>query len=208
MLMAQTAASVPCIRMGWADSSLQLGRDWLHISHNRIELRHLKQVCDAVDALCKWNQELVSRSDNDDGENVEDDGDEVKQDEILAYHKILVNYIRRRNHVPVNMSRGFTKLVHKVSALCWSWGLDTIGLASLLDFMDSTVSLCTDMGTELGAVSFQLTSVKNVLPPWQVEAMMPIISPEDDAAEVAVLFDPLRSVPLPPPLKPPALLLA
>ena len=52
ILAAQSMAMTPMVRIGWADSSLQKSRDWLHASCDEIPLAHVTEVFLAGRSLC------------------------------------------------------------------------------------------------------------------------------------------------------------
>ena len=54
--------------------------------------------------------------------------------------------------VPVALGHGLGKLEHKVAALLYSWHWE-VGLEHLGSFLDSIISMTTDMGTEVGAAN-------------------------------------------------------
>ena len=103
-----------------------------------------------------------------------------------AWHERLsfVNsHVTRHHHIPVALGSGAAKLTDEIACLLWSWKADCNDLIGLVDMFGSYVSFCTDMGTEIGAQSYRLQRVRDLLPVWMVHALQPIEGP-DDAQEV------------------------
>ena len=89
-------------------------------------------VCDPVDALCVWKQAQQRRlarmqCDDDDDDDCEASGVDDQDDDaaILEHHNNFAYFTARRNHIPVNLAHGNTKLHHKVAALYWAWSLES-----------------------------------------------------------------------------------
>ena len=144
-------SSAGAVRYGWADSSTVAGSDWLVSKHQCIELAGIAAAAEAWRGLVRMR--LI--------------GDiHVDVSERKRLSRALWKEVRLYTQVPQTMGAGTTTVEHKVSALAFAFFLEVKGLAGLREFLDSVISFTTDMGTELGAASFRLPSLKSLLPQW------------------------------------------
>lgn len=163
-------------RFGWADSSEKGGYDLLLSAHDEIRRCDLVRVYRAVNVLCRQVK-------------AQEQGEEIDEDIFSSNFSILFDGISRRNDIPVALGKGCTKLVHKCSALVHKWWFLTGSEATLLQYRQSYMSFCTDLGTEVSTGDFRVDSIRSLLPPWaRPEAGGPL---EADVAmdEEPPLFD-------------------
>lgn len=165
MLSRREGVSEPAVRYGWADSSTGAQGDWLICKHQVV------LSCD-IESACRASQELVSE--------LRLDGAGRRR----TLSRELFDVVRILTQPPMSMASGVTSLQHKVSVLAYAFYLETGSLKDLAGFLDSFVSFTTDMGTELGAASFLLTDIKDLLPDWLRNPWMNV---DVDAGEHQVL---------------------
>ena len=138
-------------RFGWADSSLQCGRDWLLGKTNSVGEEECELVVSAARRLARSAERL---------------DDEMCPEDTAAANAALETMPTERVHTPVAMGLRMTTLAHKVAALAWSFWLETGTLCGLLKFLASYVSFTTDLGTEVGISKFTFDDVWQLLPWW------------------------------------------
>ena len=158
------------VRFGWADSTLQLTRDWLLSAHDSILEADLVRAAEAADGLiaARFRREEWQRG----GADAGSDDEIAAESQCDEYHDILLFALRRHDHIPVALGRGATKLADKVAALLHSWCFETENRQDLDDFLSSFHSFTTDMGTEMGVSSFRFhrVDIADILPDWMHKA--------------------------------------
>ena len=135
-----------CIRVGWADSSPQGGKDWLIVAFDEIESSKVVEVAAASNRLALL-------------------GDSLADDEAVRLSKVVVSSMQHHTLPPTHVPNLKSDLSSKISLAThqflaeFGWGLLPTILASFKCF-------CTDMGTELGMVSFAGFRLKDHIPWW------------------------------------------
>ena len=137
------------MRCGWADSTLQLTRDWLLSAHDSILEADLVRTAEAADGLiaARLRREEWQRGG---GGDAGSDGEIVADSQCAEYHDTLLFALHRHDHLPAAVGRGATKLADKVATLSHSWSFETDDRQDLDDLLSSFHSFTTDMGTEIG----------------------------------------------------------
>ena len=143
------------VRFGGADSSPQLGSNWLLSSCFYIEKNKLIDVFHSVQRMildCHKRTELK---------------DFWEQDDVsMADHKVLCMGLRKEHHIPVAMGNAAESTGNKCAALLHKWALCVRSMSALGKYRDSFMSFCSDMGTELGIGEFRVDSVESLMPSW------------------------------------------
>ena len=150
-----------------ADSSPQGDRDWLVSVSRRIDADKLVAVSSAVGLLVADARRLALQADG----GGSDDEPELLAPPLdrAALFRVLVDAIQSRTCVPAALGLNKANLEDKVSALFYSIWLET-GSERIQTFLDSVVSVTTDLGVESGISEFNALSVQSLLPEWVTRA--------------------------------------
>eukprot|EP00435_Cladocopium_sp_Y103_P050317 s774_g15.t1 len=143
------------VRFGGADSSPQLGSNWLLSSCYYIEKGKLIETFHSVQRMIRDCQSRAAVG----GKWEQDDGS-VKD------HKQLCMCLRKEHHIPVAMGNAAESTGNKCAALLHKWCLCVQRLSTLQKYRDSFMSFCSDMGTELGIGEFRVDNVESLMPSW------------------------------------------
>ena len=167
-----TVSAGPVIRFSWADSSPQVGRDWLIIKE-RIPLDAL------IHTTCACN-ELVRA------------GAALTRDERSGFNMVLAQNVRERVLPPVAMGSGKTGIEHKVAAMLHALALESADSRTLDGALNSIVSFTTDLGTEAKISDFTVLAKEELMPPWMASGML---QPDGLDAEVEPVEGPTFLMP-------------
>lgn len=143
------------VRFGGADSSPQLGSNWLLSSCYYIEKTQIIDTFHSIQRMIldcqnraalkgKWEQDDVSVKD----------------------HNQLCMRLRKEHHIPVAMGNAAESTGNKCAALLHKWCLCVRQISTLQKYRDSFMSFCSDMGTELGIGEFRVDNVESLMPSW------------------------------------------
>ena len=151
----------------FADSSPQGDRDWLVSVSSHIDADKLVAVSSAVGLLVADARRLALQADG----GGSDDEPELLAPPLdrAALFRVLVDVIQSRTCVPAALGLNKANLEDKVSALFYSIWLET-GSERIQTFLDSVVSVTTDLGVESGISEFNALSVQSLLPEWVTRA--------------------------------------
>ena len=192
----RTAA--PAARYIFADSSPNAGRDFLIVKYRVWPEVSMDACIDAILQLLHSRSDSrnsllpVPDSDEDDQAHihVQDLGSHMDEDDGLpelarrpaavadrpSLFKVLKSSYIEYQCVPVNIALGFSSTQDKAAALAHAVFMEC-GWDSLDAWVNSTVSITTDMGTELGISSFA-GNVHQLLPRWLRASRL--LGPDDD----------------------------
>eukprot|EP00971_Amphidinium_carterae_P352764 6492726-Amphidinium_carterae.1 len=138
------------VRVGWADSSPQLGADWLLMLSQHVPEDKVVSVFHASLALARRN----------------DSGHAMDEDTMDEHEETLRTSITMSAHIPVGLGSGETSLAHKASALVHAHMLECPDLVATETMLGSYYAYCTDMGVEMGLSSFCSQSLSACLPKY------------------------------------------
>ena len=167
------AEGVPMQRYLWMDSSPQIGRNWLWVQE------HVLPQAKAVHLMYQvW--ELIAHMSAVEPDQLRD-YDVVSPPHIRALCKSVMLNLRHHVHTPVALGSGMAKEVHEAAAVAHVCSLAAGGgMQGLKTYLSEVRATCTDMGTELGLSSLQV-SADILLPPW-LRRCRPMAA--DDAEEL------------------------
>ena len=161
----------------FADASEQGGRDWLIAKIQFVADSDLINMLEAMFALTADAERHHDTHglEDDDGHshamNSSDDDPHEAEPELqpevdrVRLNHLLSDCIQEHQCVPAEIGLGRASLEDKAAALAFAWFLET-GFEHLPGILHSTVSLCTDMGTERGLADFAKVNLRSLLPPW------------------------------------------
>ena len=147
----------------------------------------LKEVMNAV-------QQLGASARHPNGDPSDEEGDDSDVDcpilpprassvDRAALFELLARNYMEYQCIPVGLALGHSSVVDKSSALAYAAFVEA-GADGMENFMDSVLSVTTDMGVEMGMSSLNVASVGSLLPKWlQASQMMQ----EDDAGLLLLL---------------------
>ena len=145
----------------WTDSSPQKNFDWVWSEYVEVEERDVWPVFDATVKLAKSVLDFM--------EGNRDDLDRLFENDVpdgwSAWHTQLES-VSHHICIPTAVSSGQRDLVHKVSALMHSFGMESKSLEGLRVFLSSVRSFTSDMGTELSMPDFRCESIAGLAPEW------------------------------------------
>ncbi len=152
-------------RYGLADSSPAWGLDWLWNQHWCIEggrglINSFRDATCFISALNAW-QERETRRGEVDRHDVEGTPPELRES-----MRRLCKCVAVRTHTPVVIASGFSSVTHKLAATLQAFSLGRPELGRLSAFLDTFVSLTTDMGCEFGFSDYRALRLRDMLPPW------------------------------------------
>jgi hypothetical protein len=176
----------PTLRYMWADSSPTKRADYLWFEHHALSGESILSSLDIVRTMhLEEYQEALKAGFIPDAMR-----------ELLARLRLsVVHHI----HTPCAMGHGKTDIAHKSAAMVHALALTCPSIHQIATFLNSIVSVCTDMGTELGLATFQ-GRLEELLPrgfafqPMEVDDVAFQI--EAQVAEQAVFFLP-QAIPVP-----------
>ncbi len=167
------------LRFGWADSSTVAQSDWF-ISKHQVVAR-----ADCLEAA-RASQELAR--------NLHEGLPDIEHRRALS--RRVFDAVRILTHVPQNLGLGATGLEQKVAALLYCFYLEVGSFGLLSEFLNSFVSFTTDMGTEMGAASFLVKDIRQLLPAWLRDpCFVNDVAGEEDAAPLGHAGDPIPFMP-------------
>ncbi|MFM7977884.1 MAG: hypothetical protein ACKPKO_01100, partial [Candidatus Fonsibacter sp.] len=159
-----------------ADSSPQGNRDWLVTVARCIDDDKLVAVSTVVarlvaDARRAALQAAVIES---------DDEPELQMPPLdrASLFQVVAEAVQFRTCVPAALGLNKASLEDKAAALFYSLLLET-GIERVQTFLDSVVSVTTDMGVESGISEFNALSVQSLLPEWVTSAAIELDGEQD-----------------------------
>ena len=169
MLFRRRTFRAQAARFILADSSPQAGHDWLICKVRCIDASRLKVVFEAISALAHDAKRAA-----DENMAFEDDDEPCLAHERLdraAMFDILKRALEVSTLPPLALGLGRTTLTDKICTLLFGVFLDH-GFEYLEEFLDSIISITTDMGTELGMGDYQCEAATNLLPNYVLDSVM------------------------------------
>ena len=169
----------------WADSSPQLGADWLLSIYDFIFADQVVGAWEAANQLSTSVNRFKLLFDAEDGASLE--SMETLQSlvrERVAARKLLAQQLRRHRQMPMALGSSAATLEHKTKALALKFAHEAHSLTSLEQIAGRVYSLTVDMGTE-ACISEAAGSICEYLPTWvQVDRLLP-----DAGLDPGVLHD-------------------
>ena len=158
MLLARERASGECIRVGWSDSSLLAGYDWIWSQYHEIDQRKVLQTFKAVrslrHAVCAFVNN-VEQLREEAGADLDDAADAATQEwptnpqpEWVPWLQCLKGNIFERINPPAAMGSGHRGLADKAACEVYKWHLQSPVEADLGKHSLSYIARCSDMGVE------------------------------------------------------------
>ena len=160
------------VRFMLADSSPQVGRNWLWIDETRVMRAHLIRVCQSHTALClqarivalRWQrqEEALWRS--------EALLESLTSPELMQHAKELERCIVEHTYTPVSLGKWQSDVIGKGMALCHAMGLENPSQERLQHSLAEVRALCTDMGAEMNLTEIAIP----LYPTWVAETSQSI----------------------------------
>ena len=154
-----------------ADSSPQVGRNWLWVMEITIErsvIIHLCiSACRLATAVADVVQQYRAAAQND------GDGDDALLQELAGDWQMaedccfLQEHVHAFTHIPVALGGREAGAVQEARALCHALALEHPSREALGEVLGQIYGCCTDMGTELG-LSELAVSAAEVIPTWRL----------------------------------------
>ena len=174
----------------FADSSPQCGQDWLISKVRSIASADATKLLGVVATLVSDSELLEGEAPKPIADT--DSDDEIIDEPCLAQRSIdraalfrtLKESVSIRTFAPVALGLGRTKLSDKITTLAYAIMLD-VGVQNMQVFLDSVLSITTDMGTELGLADYECSSVQSVLPSFVVDSEMKLDVMDPEAEQLA-----------------------
>jgi hypothetical protein len=141
-----------------ADSSPQCGNDWMMC---KVKYAKLPLVADFLQSFFEYILMLASA-------DLEESLFHAWLDWTKAFKKLFTTHTQ----TPVALGQRRSSLAHKLSAIVWTWYLETPSIQMLRKFFACMVSICTDQGTESGiadVADIPLPLLLQQLPELEVE---------------------------------------
>ena len=160
-----------CVRFLWADSSPDRHHDWLWSEQHYIKDSRLVLECfQSSKRICRWLQIA--------GVDPWEVPEHCRQD-----LKQLLDSIQHHVHTPAGLGSGkkMADLAQKSSAIAHSMSMENPDWSQLLKYLQSFVSVTTDMGTESGLTSFRV-SLANLFPSWRSLHPIEVDGEDNDVA--------------------------
>eukprot|EP00971_Amphidinium_carterae_P352670 6492698-Amphidinium_carterae.1 len=188
------------VRFGFADSSPQASHDWLLSEHRAVSVELLPSLlsnlsrpalCMQLISVAHWTIRYLMCVP---GSIVRitfaldaaETAAEIPLD-VKALLKEMSAGMSTHVHVPVSVTSGQRALVHKVTALAWSFFLDA-GLEFFPQYLSTFRSFTTDMGVELGISDFRLSNgAASLLPDYLLNA-----TAFEDDPDVLIITQPMQ----------------
>ncbi|CAE7374325.1 unnamed protein product [Symbiodinium sp. CCMP2592] len=158
----------------WADSSPQLGADWLLSIYDFIFADQVVRCWEAANLLSTSVNRFKLLCDGEDGESLESvEGMQSIVQERVDATVLLSKQVRRHRQMPMALGSSASTLEHKTKALAMKFAHEARSLSSLEQIASRVYSLTVDLGTEAG-VSDAAGSICDYLPSWvQVDRLLP-----------------------------------
>ena len=156
-LLRRSQYDPTAFRFIWSDSSEMGGFDWLwqqchEISRDDV-IPLFKAVVELTTLIGMFSEASVGPVET----NV--------QEHWKPLLRMLLK-IKEEIYTPASLESGFKGLVHKVAAMAHQWHMVVPVGVKIIDHADTVVAHCSDMGIEMSAPDFHVSSHEELLPAW------------------------------------------
>lgn len=176
MLFRRRRSATPAARYLFADSSPQAGHDWLITRVRSIEADRIACVFEAMSALtcdmAAMQSEVAPLVEE--GGELDEPALPFESLDRASLYQLLHDSVSLATLPPMSLGLGRTSLVEKVMALLYAVFLE-VSFNNLFGYLESCISITTDMGVELGIGDFMAGRLTSMLPPFVLDALI-----EDD----------------------------
>ena len=148
-------APPPSLRFVWSDASPKIGRDWLLSREVAVLAHDLDDVIAAADALSTHSQAILHKHFQ----------DPLELGFREKCNQVLVRAVQSHMHIPVAIGSKAAGVEQKVGAFLHSISAECGKEECLTEYLSSTVSHTTDLGTEVKLADFTAANWTEMLPP-------------------------------------------